>query len=144
MSAGATPRPTPAVDLNRLIEKSQQALVDAQRVATRAGHAEADGEHLLLGLLDQPDGSADALLTGCGADTADLRAQVRADLDRRPRVTGPGLAHGQQRPGVSPGPVAITSRLARVLDAAEREAARLKDEYVSVEHLSTRRCCSGR
>jgi ATP-dependent Clp protease ATP-binding subunit ClpB len=114
------------MDLNRLTEKSQQALLDAQRLATHAGHAEADGEHLLLALLEQPDGIADRLLTGCGADTADLRAQVRADLDRRPSVTGSG---------VSPGQVAITQRLARVLDAAEREAARLKDEYVSVEHL---------
>ncbi|WP_432837343.1 ATP-dependent chaperone ClpB [Dactylosporangium sp. CA-092794] len=114
------------MDLNRLTEKSQQALLEAQGMATRAGHAEVDGEHLLLALLEQPDGIAVRLLAGCGADVEDLRAQVRADLDRRPSVTGPG---------VPPGQVAITQRLARVLDAAEREAGRLNDEYVSVEHL---------
>ena len=51
---------------------------------------------------------------------------MEAELGRRPRVTGPGAAPGQ---------VYVTQRLARLLDAAEREAKRLKDEYVSVEHL---------
>ena len=54
------------------------------------------------------------------------RADVEAELERRPRVTGPGAAPGQ---------VFVTQRLSRLLDAAEQEAKRLKDEYVSVEHL---------
>src|SRR5919109_1923821 len=72
-------------------------------------------------------------LTGAGAQDPEcsglpsgLRADVEAELDRRPRVSGPGAAPGQ---------VFLTQRLARLLDAAEREARRLKDEYVSVEHL---------
>src|SRR5256885_929613 len=55
-----------------------------------------------------------------------LRADLEAELARRPRVSGPGVAPGQ---------VAVTQRLARLLDAAEQESKRLKDEYVSVEHL---------
>ncbi|HTJ39428.1 MAG TPA: ATP-dependent chaperone ClpB [Dactylosporangium sp.] len=114
------------MDLNRLTEKSQQALLEAQRLATRSGQPEVDGEHLLLALVDQPDGVATRLLSGCGVEIGVLRAELQADLNRRPSVTGPGAPPGQ---------VSVTQRLARLLDAAEREAARLKDEYVSVEHL---------
>ncbi|GAA1567178.1 ATP-dependent chaperone ClpB [Dactylosporangium maewongense] len=114
------------MDLNRLTEKSQQALHDAQTKAMRHGHTEVDGEHLLLGLLDQPDGVTVRLLTGLGVDIEQLRDRVERDLQRRPSVTGPGA---------QPGQVTVTRRLAADLDAAEREAGRLKDEYISVEHL---------
>ncbi|MGZ6858687.1 MAG: ATP-dependent chaperone ClpB [Blastococcus sp.] len=112
--------------MNRLTQKSQEALHDAQTKALRFGHTEVDGEHLLLALLDQPEGLTPRLLLRAGADPDRLRAEVEADLARRPRVAGPGA---------SPGQVFVTQRLARLLDAAEREAKRLKDEYVSVEHL---------
>jgi len=114
------------VDLNRLTEKSQDALHDAQTKALRFGHTEVDGEHLLLALLDQSEGLVPRLLVAAGADPDRLRAEVEAELGRRPRVTGPGAAPGQ---------VMVTQRLARLFEAAEREAKRLKDEYVSVEHL---------
>ncbi|GAB3853401.1 ATP-dependent chaperone ClpB [Dactylosporangium cerinum] len=114
------------MDLNRLTEKSQQALHDAQTKAMRHGHTEVDGEHLLLGLLDQPDGVTVRLLTGLGVDIEQLRDRVERDLRRRPSVTGPGA---------QPGQVTVTRRLGADLDAAEREAGRLKDEYISVEHL---------
>ncbi|MDT3439986.1 MULTISPECIES: ATP-dependent chaperone ClpB [unclassified Pseudofrankia] len=114
------------MDMNRLTQKSQEALQAAQSAATRLGHTEVDGEHLLLALLDAPEGLVPKLLGQAGADTAALRAAVETDLARRPKVTGPGA---------QPGQVFVTQRLARLLDAAEREAKRLKDEYVSVEHL---------
>ncbi|HEU5107714.1 MAG TPA: ATP-dependent chaperone ClpB [Micromonosporaceae bacterium] len=114
------------MDLNQLTQKSQEALHDAQTKALRFGHTEVDGEHLLLALLDQPDGLASRLLVSAGADPDTLRQQLEAELGRRPRVSGPGAAPGQ---------VFVTQRLSRLLDAAEREAKRLKDEYVSVEHL---------
>ena len=114
------------MDPNRLTQKSQEALHDAQTRALRFGHTEVDGEHLLLALLDQADGIAPRLLGRAGADTGRLREQLEQELSRRPRVSGPG---------VTPGQISVTQRLSRVLDAAEREAARLKDEYVSVEHL---------
>jgi ATP-dependent Clp protease ATP-binding subunit ClpB len=114
------------VDINSLTQKSQEALQEAQSVATRMGHTEVDGEHLLLALVDQPDGLVPRLLDQAGADTAGLRADLERELDRRPRLSGPGAAPGQ---------VSVTARLAKVLDAAAREAKRLKDEYVSVEHL---------
>jgi ATP-dependent Clp protease ATP-binding subunit ClpB len=114
------------MDMNKLTQKSQQALHDAQTKALRFGHTEVDGEHLLLALLDQSEGLVPRLLERAGADPDLLRKELEAELGRRPRVTGPGTAPGQ---------VYVTQRLARLLDTAEREAGRLKDEYVSVEHL---------
>jgi ATP-dependent Clp protease ATP-binding subunit ClpB len=114
------------MDMNRLTQKSQDALHDAQTKALRFGHTEVDGEHLLLALVDQPDGLVPRLLTQTGADAGRLHEELEAELSRRPRVSGPGSGPGQ---------VFLTPRLARLLDTAEAEAKRLKDEYVSVEHL---------
>jgi ATP-dependent Clp protease ATP-binding subunit ClpB len=114
------------MDMNRLTQKSQEALHDAQTKALRFGHTEVDGEHLLLALLDQTEGLVTPLLARAGADPDRLREDLEAELNRRPKVTGPGA---------SPGQVFITQRLSRLLETAEREARRLKDEYVSVEHL---------
>jgi ATP-dependent Clp protease ATP-binding subunit ClpB len=114
------------VDAQKLTQRSQEALHDAQTKALRFGHTEVDGEHLLLALLDQPEGLIPRLVVAVGADPDALRSDLEAELGRRPRVTGPGAAPGQ---------VYLTQRLSRLLDAAEQEAKRLKDEYVSVEHL---------
>ncbi|MCW2877373.1 MAG: ATP-dependent chaperone ClpB [Sphaerisporangium sp.] len=114
------------MDPNRLTQKSQEALHDAQTKAIRYGHTEVDGEHLLLALLEQSDGLVPRLLSAAGGDPDKLRLELEAELERRPRVSGPGA---------SPGQVYVTQRLSRVFDAAEQEAKRLKDEYISVEHL---------
>jgi ATP-dependent Clp protease ATP-binding subunit ClpB len=114
------------MDPNHLTQKSQEALHDAQTKALRFGHTEVDGEHLLLALLDQAEGIAPRLLGQAGADPDRLRQALEAELSRRPRVSGPGA---------SPGQIMVTQRLSRLLDSAEQEANRLKDEYVSVEHL---------
>ncbi|WP_355632579.1 AAA family ATPase, partial [Streptosporangium sp. NPDC006013] len=114
------------MDMNQLTQKSQEALHDAQTKALRFGHTEVDGEHLLLALLDQPEGLIPRLLSYANVDTDRLRGDLEAELGRRPKVSGPGAAPGQ---------VYVTQRLSRLLDAAKREADRLKDDYVSVEHL---------
>ncbi|MEU7747790.1 ATP-dependent chaperone ClpB [Nonomuraea sp. NPDC049158] len=109
-----------------MTQKSQEALHDAQTKAVRHGHTEVDAEHLLLALLEQPEGLAPRLLAAAGANTDSLITDLEAELARRPKVSGPGT---------TPGQVFVTQRLTRLLDSAEREAKRLKDEYVSVEHL---------
>jgi ATP-dependent Clp protease ATP-binding subunit ClpB len=114
------------MDPNRLTQKSQEALHDAQTKALRFGHTAVDSEHLLLALLDQAEGIVPPLLAQAGADPGRLHKALDAELDRRPRVSGPGVAPGQ---------IAVTQRLSQLLDDAEQEAGRLKDEYVSVEHL---------
>ena len=114
------------MDPSHLTQKSSEALHDAQTKALRYGHPEVDGEHLLLALLEQPEGIVPRLLARASADADQLRTSAEAELERRPRVSGPG---------VPPGQVAVTQRLSRLLVRAEEEAGRLKDEYVSVEHL---------
>ena len=114
------------MDPNRLTQKSQEALHDAQTKALRFGHTEVDSEHLLLALLDQAEGIVPPLLAQAGADPGQLHKALDAELERRPRVSGPGVAPGQ---------ITVTQQLSRLLDDAEQEGRRLKDEYVSVEHL---------
>jgi ATP-dependent Clp protease ATP-binding subunit ClpB len=114
------------MDMNRLTQKSQQALQAAQATAAAMGHTEVDGEHLLLALLEDESGIAPRVLELAGAHVDVLSKELDTELQRRPKVTGPGAAPGQ---------VFVTQRLTRLLDAADREARRLKDEYVSVEHL---------
>jgi ATP-dependent Clp protease ATP-binding subunit ClpB len=115
------------VDANRLTQKSQEALSEAQALSTRLGHAETDAEHLLAALLDQEGGLVSSLFERSGVDLELLGSGVQRLLARRPKVSGPGA---------EPGQVYLTQRLSRLLDAADREAKRLSDEYVSVEHLA--------
>jgi len=114
------------MDLNRLTQKSQEALSTAQSAAARRGHSEVDVEHLLGALLASPDGVAPRLLQRLDVDPAAVAAEGETELARRPAVGGPGA---------EPGKIYLSKRLAALLADAESEARRLKDEYVSVEHL---------
>jgi ATP-dependent Clp protease ATP-binding subunit ClpB len=114
------------MDPNRLTVKTQEALHDAQTKALRFGHTEVDTAHLLLALLEQPEGLVPRLLARADVDTGALRAAVERALERRPRVSGPGAGAGQ---------AGLARALGQLLDSADREAQRLKDEYVSIEHL---------
>jgi ATP-dependent Clp protease ATP-binding subunit ClpB len=114
------------MDLNKLTQKSQEAVQAAQSKALRFGHQEVDGEHLLLALLEQPEGLVPRLLARMDVPAEPLRAELEASLERRPKVSGPGA---------EPGKFYVSNRLQRLLVAAQDEAKRLKDEYVSVEHL---------
>src|SRR6202789_4610600 len=108
------------MDPSHLTQKSAEALHDAQTKALRFGHTEVDGEHLLLALLDQAEGIVPRLISLAGGDPDRLRTAVEAELSRRPRVS---------RPGVGPGQVRVTQRLARLPDAPPQEANRLKGQY---------------
>ncbi|MFA0889781.1 MAG: ATP-dependent chaperone ClpB [Synergistales bacterium] len=114
------------MDPNKLTQKSQEALAQAQSIAVGYGQTEVDGEHLLLALLRQPDGLIPRLVDRMEVPSDSLTASVEREIARRPRVSGPGL---------DPNRIAISVRLGQVLAAAEERAGRLKDEYVSVEHL---------
>ena len=115
------------MDLNRLTQKSQEALHDAQTKALRFGHTEVDGEHLLLALLDQPEGlvAAAARAGGRRPGPAPRGARGRAVPAARGSAVRAPRPDRCSSPSGSPG---CSTR-------AEREAKRLKDEYVSVEHL---------
>ncbi len=114
------------MDFNKLTQKSQEAFAEAQNRAVTQGHVEVDGEHLLWALLDQQDGLLPRLLQRMDIRPESLKKKIEEDLNRRPHVSGPGA---------EPGKIYVSQRLSRILVAAENEAKRLKDEYVSVEHL---------
>jgi ATP-dependent Clp protease ATP-binding subunit ClpB len=114
------------MDLNRLTEKAQDAIRQAQGLAQRHGHPQIDTEHLAVALLGQDGGVASRVVEKAGGNPKTLLQQLQQALERMPRVSGPGAPAGQ---------VYIAARLNDVLNAAETEAQRMKDEYVSVEHL---------
>jgi ATP-dependent Clp protease ATP-binding subunit ClpB len=110
------------MDLSKFTEKAQQALAGSQKLAARLGHQNIDVEHVLLSLLDQEKGLAAAVLTKAGVSVDALTVKTQRDLEKLPRVSG----------DVEP---RLTTRLVKLVDAAEAEARGLKDDYVSVEHL---------
>jgi ATP-dependent Clp protease ATP-binding subunit ClpB len=115
------------MDLNRFTERAQEALQTAQTFAVRFNHQAVDVEHVLLSLLDQERGLATAILNKAGLSSEAIKLKVQRELERQPQVSGPGATPA--------GGIAITGRLNRLLVAASDEAKRLKDEYISVEHL---------
>jgi ATP-dependent Clp protease ATP-binding subunit ClpB len=114
------------MDLNKLTQKCQEAVQEAQALAVRMNHQEVDGEHLLLALLEQEDGIFPRLLKKMDTPVASFKGAIEQHLSRKPKVTGGGAEAGK---------IYITQRLSKLLLEAEQEAKRLKDEYVSVEHL---------
>jgi ATP-dependent Clp protease ATP-binding subunit ClpB len=105
----------------KLTIKSQEALQEAQNIARSFSHQEIDGEHLMLALIGQTDSLIPDLLARVGVPGDRLKPDLEAELQRRHKVQG--------------GEVFMGSNLKKVLDAAQSEATRLKDDYVSTEHL---------
>jgi ATP-dependent Clp protease ATP-binding subunit ClpB len=106
---------------DRLTEKTQEAIQQAQALAQEAQQQEITPEHLLLALLQQADGTVPPILRQIGVDPARVTSELKAQLDRLPKVFGAESYLG--------------SRLRRLLDAASTEMEKLKDEYLSTEHL---------
>ena len=114
------------MDLNKLTQKSQEALMQAETKALRYGNPEIDAAHLLLAMLEQPEGLIPRILTSMGSEPAALARQTEAVLEASPRVSGPGRESGK---------IYISRLMDKVLVKAEDEARHMKDEFISVEHL---------
>jgi ATP-dependent Clp protease ATP-binding subunit ClpB len=114
------------MDFNRFTEKLQEAVHAAQSLASRKGQQQLDVEHLLLALLEQQGGLAASILLKAGINPENLHRRLMQDLDKMPRVSGTATGIDQ---------IYVTPRLQALLTGAEREAKRLKDDYVSVEHI---------
>jgi ATP-dependent Clp protease ATP-binding subunit ClpB len=106
----------------RLTTKANAALQSAQRIAQEHSHQEIDGEHLLAALLQQEDGLIQPLLQKLGVAIPTLSAELEQALQRRVKVQGAAEPF-------------LGATLKKALDAADAQAAKLKDEYVSTEHL---------
>jgi ATP-dependent Clp protease ATP-binding subunit ClpB len=110
------------MESEKLTQKSQEALQAAQRLAQEYSHQEIDGEHLTLALIGQNDSLIPDLLERIGVPVARLKPDLEAELARRHKVQGGGEVYAG-------------ADLKKALNAAQSEATKLKDDYVSTEHL---------
>jgi ATP-dependent Clp protease ATP-binding subunit ClpB len=107
---------------DKLTLKAQEAIQEAQDLAGKRRHQQIETEHLLLALVGQADGVVPALLKKLGADPGRIKKELEEALSRLPKVEGLVQAY-------------LSPRLGKLFERAETEAERLKDEYVSTEHL---------
>src|SRR4029077_7963862 len=110
------------VRIDKFTQKMQEALQAAQDLSSQSNHQEITNEHFLLSLLDQSDGITQPLLEKIGVQPNQLRDRLKTELNRKPKVTGATVD------------LRLSSELRSVLDASEKEMAKLKDEYTSAEH----------
>jgi ATP-dependent Clp protease ATP-binding subunit ClpC len=111
---------------DRFTERAQEAARRAYEVMQRYGHSQADTEHFLLALIEQPSGVISEILKMLNADIETISNRLDEELRRSPRTQIFGGGVGQ---------VYITPGLKRVMEKANEEASKLKDDYVSTEHI---------
>jgi ATP-dependent Clp protease ATP-binding subunit ClpB len=111
------------MDLSRLTEKAQEAIIQAQALAKEYSHGQIEGEHLLLALLRQSDGVAPQIVQGLGLQPGAMIQQLQAELSRKPKVYGGATQVG------------ISRELDQSLGRAEKIAGEMHDDFVSTEHL---------
>jgi len=109
------------MNLNKLTEKAQEAIVGSQNIATEENHAEVTPEHLLLTLVEQSGGIVPSVLRKMQLDPARVAAEARTLLKSIPQAYGAD--------------VRLSPRMKLIVDSAQAEATRLQDEFVSTEHL---------
>ena len=114
------------MNLQKLTQKSIEALQSAQTLAGERNNSQVEQEHLMLALEGQQEGLIGSLLEKMGIDRRSLRAAVKEQLDRLPRVSGSSMDTDKMY---------VSRELEEALNEAEAQAASMKDEYVSVEHL---------
>jgi ATP-dependent Clp protease ATP-binding subunit ClpC len=108
---------------DRFTEQAQEVLAQSQQYVRDMKHPQWDVEHILLALLSHQDGLARRIFDKLGVPADQLRQKVAAVLDRSPKTAYDSVQ------------IYVTPRVVRLLEAANAEAERLKDEYVGVEHL---------
>ncbi len=114
------------IRFERFTERAQDAATRSYEILQRYGHNQVDTEHMLLALLEQPDGVVLQILEKLGADTSLMRAKLDDLLRASPKAAIYGGGTGQ---------VFITPNVKRIIDVANEEANRLRDEYISTEHI---------
>jgi len=111
---------------DRFTERAQEAAQRAAEIIQRYGHNQIDTEHILLALIEQPDGVIPQILENLNISAETLEERIDAALKSSPKANIFGSGAGQ---------IFITPRVKRIIDLANEEASRLKDEYISTEHL---------
>jgi ATP-dependent Clp protease ATP-binding subunit ClpC len=111
---------------DRFTERAQDAAARAYEIVQRYGHTQVDTEHIFLALLEQNDGAIPQILDQLGVDMPEMQARIDEELRSSPKATVYGGGVGQ---------VFYTPRIRTVLELAQGEANRLKDEFISTEHI---------
>ena len=111
------------MNLDKYTQKSQEAILAAQRLAQDYNHQAIEPTHLLLALLQQEQGVVPAIVAKVAGSALALRQEVQSNLDKRPKISGANMDVGLSRPA------------ADTLQAAERYAKGMQDDYVSTEHI---------
>ena len=111
---------------DRFTERAQEAAQRAAEIIQRYGHNQIDTEHILLALIEQPDGVIPQILSNLNVNAQALADRLDATLRASPKANIFGGGAGQ---------IFITPRVKRIIDVANEEANRLKDEYISTEHI---------
>ena len=114
------------MDLNRMTERMQSGIMDAQTLAIKRNHQEIDEAHLFLSLLKQDDSLIAAILERAEIPAKQVQERLSDSLAKKPEVSGSGAEQGK---------LYITNKLQKLLISAEEFAAKFSDEYVSVEHI---------
>ena len=109
------------MNLNKLTEKAQEAILVSQNLATEQNHSEVTPEHLLVALVEQSGGIVPSVLRKLALDPARVASEARVLLKSIPQAYG--------------GDVRLSPRMKLIVDAAQAEATRLQDEFISTEHL---------
>jgi ATP-dependent Clp protease ATP-binding subunit ClpB len=119
------------MDLNRMTERLQQGLMDAQSLAVKNNHQEVDEPHLFLALMDQEDSLIVSILERTGLSVEKVQRKWMESISKKPQVTGSGVEQGK---------LYITTKLQKLIVSAEEFAAKFGDEYISVEHIVLAAC----
>ncbi|MEH7500801.1 ATP-dependent chaperone ClpB [Neobacillus drentensis] len=114
------------MDINRMTERLQKGLMDAQSLAVKKNHQEIDEPHLFLTLMDQEDSLISSILEKAGMPPEKISKNLSDALAKKPEVTGSGVEQGK---------LYITAKLQQLFVSAEEFAKRFSDEYLSVEHI---------
>jgi ATP-dependent Clp protease ATP-binding subunit ClpB len=119
------------MNLDRFTNKAQEAVTSCRAILSRFGHREVGPEHLLLAILEQPDGIASKILERLDVRPEVVVTELTKYLNSQPKSTSVSSTKDE---------ILVSSKLMAILDAAGHEAERLKDQYVSVEHLLIALC----
>ena len=114
------------MDMNQLTQKSIEALKSAETIANNHSHIEIEPDHLLLALLNQDGGVVARVFDKLGKPVSTMIRELETEVAKKPQVSGPGRQSGQ---------VYVSQGTNQVLNAAEEQARKMQDQYISVEHL---------
>ena len=114
------------MNAQKFTQKSLEAIQEAQNIAIENNNMQIEQEHLVAALLAQENGLIPHMLKKMGVDPAALQAEIQRKVNAIPAVTGPGREVGK---------IYVSPDVDAALTEAENEAQRMKDEYVSVEHI---------